>query len=344
MQLHTNNQGFTLIELMIATLVGLMLISAVTATYIVQNRSYVSQDAVSETNTQSKIAFGLIINDIKISGYGVPKDMGTVKDAGSSTINNMHAVVTPFDRDDGPDAITLVGGFTQLGTILPSGMTPGSACPESSEVPADATSFDIALSGGEVPNNTDMSNLSLDGIKYVKAKNVASGGSHIELDSATTQKIPLKDTDGDGICDGRPIYLVEDVTYCVDDNAALHKISRNADPANCGASANSVDSIIAENIEDLQFSYALDINDDGKLDDYNADGTVDFIDGDDFVSEYYEKIRVIRVNILARTSREDLNYQGKGNPPAQIENRNHDQTNDNFRRRWWRSIVKLRNQ
>ena len=51
----------------------------------------------------------------------------------------------------------------------------------------------------------------------------------------------------------------------------------------------------------------------------------------------------IRLNLLARTARPDPNFQGQGNPPAAIENRNHSSTDDSLRRRLWQMEVALRN-
>jgi hypothetical protein len=98
-------------------------------------------------------------------------------------------------------------------------------------------------------------------------------------------------------------------------NRQLQKIRRLG---SSGCSTNSDVDVIAENIDDFQVT-TVDTNDDGTAD-------------------------RIRINILARTPRPDLNFQGQGNPPSQIENRNHVPTTDSFRRRWWQMEVDLRNQ
>jgi len=329
-----NNKGFTLTEVLIAMVIGLILISGVTATYIAQNRSYVAQESVSEVNTQSKIAQDLIANDIKGAGFGTPDDMD------QDPISGLTDILIPVDSSTAPDAITIVGGFRMIGTIWPSGVGAGGTCPDYLEI--EDNTLDIVLSGTIVPNTSDSSYLTLDGIQYVKATSVASGGGSITFDPPLPRFFPLVDTNGDNLCDeGRPIYLVEDVTYCVAADATLHRIWRGANAAACTASASSDDEVIADNIEDLQLAYAVDTDRNGQLDDTNGDGEPDYVAGSAVAD--FSTIRAVRINVLARTDRPDPNYFQQGNPPNQIENRAHAATNDNFRRRWWRTTVKVRN-
>ena len=43
-----NNKGYTLVEIIIAITIGMILMAAVSATYVVQKRSSVAQESVSE--------------------------------------------------------------------------------------------------------------------------------------------------------------------------------------------------------------------------------------------------------------------------------------------------------
>ncbi len=334
MLLHKNRNGFSLTEVMIAMVIGLILLGAVTTTYIAQNRSFVVQDSVAEVNTQSKIAHDMIANDIKGAGFGAPGDMN------QDPVNGRVDIIIPVDSSTASDAVTVVGGFRMIGTAWPSGVSAGGACPDYIEM--ESTTFDISLSGATLPNATDMSYLTLDGIQYLQVTAAGAGGS-VTVDPPLPRYFPLVDTNGDSLCDqGRPVYLVEDVTYCVDGNSTLHRIWRNANAATCTPGASSDDEVLAENIEDLQLAYALDTDDDGQLDDLDGDGEADYYNGG--VVTDPTTIRAVRINVLARSDFPDPNYNAQGNPPAQIENRALAATNDNFRRRWWRTIVKVRNQ
>src|SRR3990172_9371228 len=153
-------------------------------------------------------------------------------------------------------------------------------------------------------NTTDRSYISIAGLGFAIITGIS--GNTLTLHNSTPADRPYPS--------GVPVYLMENITYQVV-NRQLQKIRRLG---SSGCSTNSDIDVIAENIDDFQVT-TVDTNDDGTAD-------------------------RIRINILARTSRPDLNFQGQGNPPDQIENRNHAPTTDSFRRRWWQMEVDLRNQ
>lgn len=340
---HKNNHGYTLTELIIAIAIGLVLVAAASATYISQNRAYVTNESVSEVNTQSKIAQDLIITDIRSAGFGVPSNLNL------NPVNGYTTIITPVDANNATDAVTIVGGFKLIGQLWPVGVAPGIPCP--SNVALGSTQVQIIYAGTDGPNMADNRYMTIDGIDFVQVQGCALSngvclGNNITIDRPLSQNFPLLDNNGDGLCEtGRPVYLIEDAAFCVDANSVLRRIRRNANPANCTGIASSEDDAIAENIEDLQFAYAIDANGDGQIDDINGSGTVDAGDYQDggLIADP-TTIRAVRVNVLAMADRPDASFAGLGNPPALIENRGHNPLNDNFRRRWWQSLVKMRNQ
>lgn len=342
MLLHKCNKGYTLVEIIIAIMIGLILIASVMATYVVQTRSNVSQEGVAEVTDQSKVAHDMIANSIKMAGFGTPDNI-------RYSINNVMTAIDPFDSTSAPDAITIVGGLRWIGSIWPVGVTPGITCPEHvipERVKVESTSVDIHLSGALFPNTKDMSFLSFDGIQYVQATKVSTTFKDKIPQVSTIEFLPklpmpfrLIDTTGDGKCDtGRPVYLVEDVTFCVN-GSTLQRIWRNANAKTCTANSGSSVEVIANNIEDLQFAYAVDSDGDGQLD-KDINGNIAFFN--DVANP--STIKAVRINILARGGKPDLNYLSQGVPPANVENRDH-KTNvpDDFRRRWWQTTVKIRN-
>ena len=338
-----NNKGYTLVEIMIAITIGLILISAASATYVVQNRSSAAQESVSEINTQSKIAIDLISREIKSAGFGNPDDLN------EEPINGVTTMVTPIDSTTSSDALTITGGLRMIGTLWPAGAGPGSPCPSSLDM--ESNLVNIVYSGTDAPNDSDRRYLNLDGIKFVMVQNCTLDSDDnclsgtITLDRPVGHSFPLLDVNGDGSCNmGRPVYLVEDITFCIDANGTLRRIRNNGNPATCTALATSVNDAIAENIEDLQFAYAVDTDNDNMADDQNGNGSFDagdFLNGAAIADP--STIKALRINILAKAERADTNYKEMGNPPAIIENRNHAATKDDFRRRWWQTVVSMRN-
>lgn len=331
-----SDRGYTLAELMIAILIGTVLIAAASATYVAQNRSYSTQESVSELNTQSKIAQDLIANDVKSAGFGTPDDMN------SDIINGFTSLITPVDSSTSSDAVTIVGGFRMIGTLWPAGSSSTIACPAT--VAMGSTQIRISYSGADGPNMTDKRFLTIDGIEFVEVQSCTLGSNgictnSITIDRPITQDYPLLDTDGDTYCNtGRPVYLVEDVTFCLDANSALRRIRRSspASAATCTGINTSDNDVIAANIEDLQFRYDRDTNSDGMPE----TGFVDAPTVHD--STFDPTIRAIRINILATADKADSDYTAQGNPPSVIENRSHTSTGDDLRRRWWQNIATIR--
>ncbi len=298
----STNGGFTLVELMIAIVIGMIIIGATYSTYISQQRSFVAQDQVAEMNTTSKIALDMIANDIREAGFGVPE-------AGTYNINGFTTVITPTDLTNAPDSITLVGGFRKAGTLCSNaaGLDIG---------PGDTQIVLVPPSGSTTLNNintTDKKNISIGGISFGIVTGGGGATTTITLQNMVGRPYPrYTDQNGNGKCDdgeGVPVYVIEDITYQVV-GTDLQRVRR------LNGGSPDID-VIAQNIEDLQIA----------LVDINGDGITDRI----------------RVNILARTARPDPNFQGQGNPPATIENRNLAATNDSLRRRWWQMEVDLRN-
>ena len=119
---HNTEQGYSIVELMIAIVIGLLLIIAATGTYIVQKRSHVVQESVSEVNTQSKIAHDLLAGEVRSAGFGLSVELN------EEPVNTFTSIITPVDDTLGPDAITVVGGFRMIGTLWPTGAGPKIFC------------------------------------------------------------------------------------------------------------------------------------------------------------------------------------------------------------------------
>jgi Tfp pilus assembly protein PilW len=303
MLFSNNNNGYTIIELMISVLIGMMLIAAASATYIAQNRSFTAQESVAEVNTQSKIAHDLTSNDIRSAGFGVATDMS------AEPVNGFSDIITPIDSTTTPDAITIVGGFRKVGSLWPTGSSPGVSCASSPSAPMGASTvqiiYDSDIDDSEGPNASDRRYLSIDGIDFVEVSSCTIGGdNNCGSGSITLNKSLTVDTDDDGDCDvGRPVYLVEDITFCVNttDNT-LRRIRRNANAASCTGIGTSLDEVLADNVEDLQFAYAVDADNDGDADDTNGNGRLDdFVNGSAVADP--STIKAVRVNVLARTDR-----------------------------------------
>jgi|GEM_PF-1846816 type IV pilus assembly protein PilW len=311
-----SDKGFTITELMVATVVGMIILGVTYSTYISQQRAFTAQDQTAELNSTSKIALNIIANAVREAGFGVPDD-------GTFTINTFSAKITATDSSSGPDQLTIVGAFRPAGTLCSNGA--GNA------IVSNNTQIILAPPAGSPQldniNTTDRRNISIGGLSFGIV--TAGGGAvmTLTLQDRIGSAYPLyTDLNSDGNCDdgeGVPVYVIEDYTFRVV-GTDLQRVMR----LNGGSPATNV---IAENIEDLQFAYGVDTNNDDVVDLYRN------------APIFGDRVKTVRINILARSGREDMNFFGQGNPPAAIENHNLAASNDNLRRRWWQLEVDVRN-
>ncbi len=296
-----SEKGFTLVELLIAITITAFALAGVYTTFVVQQRSFTTQDQVAEVDLTSKIAFDMIINDIRTAGFGYAgnesPDINNI-----TNIDTTGVIIPNINGSSGlndSDTITLIGGFRQLTTLENDS---GLANQIDIDSPYLSSSF----------NTSTRSALSIGGLFFAFISSCddddndgncdADAGSFLTLDRDVPNKTVLV---------GRPVYLVEDVTYRISgtDLQRVKWINSSADP-----------DTTAENIEDLQF---VDIDQDG-------DGVRDRI----------------RITLLARTAHEDpnLNPDTKPyHPNIALEDGDSINTNDQNRRRIWSMEVGLRN-
>jgi archaellin len=288
---------------MIAITITVLAMAAVYTTFIVQQRSFTTQDQVAETEVSSKIAFDMLVNDIRDAGFGYPSDENPV-------VNAVTEVVTSGDGGINSDTITLIGGFRQIATFQ-------------NFVPNTPNQIMINYTGGTEFDLINRRNLSIDGIFFaaivpiagcIIVNNTCSDAQPLILDRDILVDIP----------NGRPVYLVEDVTYAI--NAGnLERTGRVGMPTPTVTLAN--------NIDDLQFAYGVDTDDDGLINAYTNDPLTD-------------EVINIRASVLARTANEDQTLAPATKPYFAtgiiLENRTTADA-DRLRRRIWSMDTALRN-
>lgn len=66
-------QGFTLIELLIAMLVTVVIIAALSTTFIIQQKTYSTQEQIAEMTQNARAAVDIMSREIRMTGYGIIK-------------------------------------------------------------------------------------------------------------------------------------------------------------------------------------------------------------------------------------------------------------------------------
>lgn len=176
-----------------------------------------------------------------------------------------------------------------------------------SAVSAEATTITLAANANQF-NTTTKKFVCIDGVGQIDNYEVTGIAGNVLTVSPALHRTYQA---------GAPVLLVKAITYSVNDAGVL---TRNE---NTGGGAQT----LATNIEDLQFAYQL------------ADDTWSDAPGSP------EDIRVVRINVLARTRFQDRNPGESGTIGQRPDIEDHDVNNvtDGFRRRLLTSVVGVRN-
>jgi prepilin-type N-terminal cleavage/methylation domain-containing protein len=76
--MDTNDRGFTLVELLIAMAVGMIVLGAVYALFIVQNKHLANQEQLAELHQNARIAMDMMVREISMAGYNQTTDPATI--------------------------------------------------------------------------------------------------------------------------------------------------------------------------------------------------------------------------------------------------------------------------
>ena len=341
-----NQGGFTLIEIMVATMMTTAIVAAGFSALIVSQKTTRITGQVSNTQATARTALDMITADLKLAGFGM---RGLATSVGGCHINGTPSAVVPGDNnplgaDTGPDTISMVvpmtnsiaavGPLWQVFVPVAPGTIGGLQTPIANvPMPANATTaMGNAIPGGGaalfgMP-------VSIGGVAGSTIQGWNAGG--LTLNPA----IPAPTAFGTGT----QVYLLQCITYQVippPDNLNLCQgnapcLVRGAVPANLvGAggppNCNQINSgciPIMDGVEDLQLAYACDGCDprvnsgtpDLQPDDLNLSTQFDQAD---FITDRNwfgtaapygtfmtpRTIRLVQVNIVARQTRAD---QGMG--------------------------------
>ena len=213
-----NKNGVTLIELLIALVISALLIAALYRTFIGQQKTYIVQEQVVDTQQNVRVAINKMMRDIRMAGFG-----------GVDSVLNLAGGVNSYTQPitAAPTTITIVGGFKQIKDSNGNPITVSSIGPGANQITLSVSTgeFDGAAHGY----------ISIGGLGSYIVQNQPVGTTNVlTLDRDPTNINPV----------GAFIFKVQAITY--DINALM--LRRNE---NTGGGAQP----LAENIENLGFRY-----------------------------------------------------------------------------------------
>jgi prepilin-type N-terminal cleavage/methylation domain-containing protein len=214
------NKGITLIELLIALVIGSILLGALYQTFIRQQKTYAIQDQVVDMQQNVRMGIDRMSRELRMAGYG-----GKILTVFLNDVNGFSTIITPADNanniGNNDDKITIILA-DQVG-VLTSNALKGS------------TTLDV--SGADELFNTVKK-------KYLNL----NGQNNYVVSSVSTSTITLATALAEDHLANEPVNLVKAITYDLGISDGKQVLRRNE---NTGGGAQP----LAENIENLQFRY-----------------------------------------------------------------------------------------
>ncbi len=325
------NKGFTLIEILVALAILGIVLAGIYSVYTMQHKSYIVQEQVANMQQNERIAMQMITRDIRMAGLGMAAPELGINDFGdgggydgSDTITIAYYVFNPNNSKGGRTQINGdTGPITAASSVnLPvedtTGFNAGDWVFVYPTPPADTQSYALicitSINAGALVHTPGGSG------SCASAQNVVySNGGTIELTNlnARVRNINPKKT-------GSESGLI---AYAIADGYVLTR------SVNGGAAQP-----LADNIEDMQIAYGFDSDNDGVVDLWIQNPA----------GQNMANLREIRVTLVARTTREDPEWQAGARPVIE----NHDPAGSavttpaqaaGYRRRVLQSTIRLRN-
>jgi len=317
-------RGFTIIELMIALVLGLLLSGAILTVYTENRRSFNNDENMMRMQDDARQAVRELVNDLSMAGFWsdlympnlvVPDgSLAVATDCGpAGVVNWIYQAVTPGTTNT--QSITAVDNATAAQANASFSCIAGGEFVPGTDVVAIKRVFGSRLTAAEVVANSVYlrTNGSL-GLLYLDPEDVPS---------AVTVPVPFSEYEYHP-----SIYYIRNFAVTAGDGipTLCRKILDYS-----GGVPTMADECLAQGIEDLQVEFGIDTDDNGTANVYVDDPTV----------AQLQLAVTARVYVLARTADPDFRYTNQ--KTYQIGNAAAVTPADNFYRRVYSVTVGLRN-
>lgn len=383
--LKKHQSGFTVVELLVATAISMFVLMAVLSIFNSSSLSYNIQEDIAAVQQDTRVGKMFIERDLRMAGAGLaeyPPLENLADDAtigitfkngfgasGSDEIMIRYITPNPNPCGDPPSGVPSCGSLPPLKTAPQNGNTQDGMPVNSSSVNVEDdsmknTNWDGSCYCGQTYELTNNSNdsempaiiLSTDPATgeitkaekiYISKVNANSNKFNNNPEINYSNKVANYYPVGSTIMffDFEPIEFVR---YYIDADRVLWR-EHDDDLGDNGGVPNPTANRVVEHIEDLQFAFGLDTDDDGQVDTWR-DGSSDLVQvTDPDTGETYfdlsdadkDLVRTVRISVLGRTdkARRELSPE----PRPALEDHAAATDSDYFRRRLSQVEVELRN-
>lgn len=260
-----SQQGFSLVELMIAMTIGFLVVAAVGYVYLGSRQTFRMSDSMSRMQENARLAIETLARDVRMAGYVGCGNLQTATittianppvssisaanaitglDSGVSTANFLGTTITR----PGGDTLSIMGAFGGgVGLV-------GNLSPSNANVQINGNPFNFAV--GDVLVVSDCKNAD------VFSPTSVSGGGTVTMAHANSTNTGNRvgDYGSDGI-----VLKMEQYTYFIGINPDLKRALYRTNVVT-GVPGGTVE--LVENVWDMQIAYGMDTNADGEVDSY----------------------------------------------------------------------------
>lgn len=315
--------GFTLAELLVASSVMLVVIVGTLSLYMDSNKVATDQSMYAELQHDVRSAMYFITRDIRMSGVGLPIEFGSYYFQGTNNETQGGAPVTP-------DRLLLMGNIEDP-LNLPIQQYQGSSVVvniddfsfEQYPYPDDYYDNKVCLI---LPNPA--SGCIAGEVRRISHVTHSTGGTNERLNCSPGQAPGINPPGGlSGSCadsddyDGGMVTFVDVKEFWLDITGNYPGLTAGQDGYIGGGQGgilyltfNAAHYPLAQNVENLQFEYNTDADDDGRLDGFLPWNNL-------WTADQILRIREIRVAILGRTPRPFVSASNKINPAVSLYQR-----------------------
>jgi len=339
---NSNNQGFSIVELLVALAMSLLVLVVVYTTFTTQLYSFQLAEQTAPLQQNVRVAKMFLERDIRMAG------------ANLSSVTYQDALLYPvtFDNDNllgdaGTDLLTLVY-IDYFGGACGAATAPAVSCDDlpaltlTNNMPVNSATAEIEEEIGDSPYSLWDGDCECAGDTFGTPPNTRYRAIITSPDGSRSDIVYITQVTNNG---GGSADNLGNGPYNGFDNKILNTypagstISFFSENAYTVVTYDLVDgnlrrngSTIADNIEDLQFAFGLDTDDDGNVDSW---------EDDDLTNAQKLQVRLVRATVLGRSSGEI--YNGATSTRPTIENHTGSTTGDTYVRRQLELTVKARN-
>lgn len=315
-----NQSGFSLVELMVAMVIGLFLTAGVFTMFNMSSANVTTTSQFNQLQENGRIALAIMERDISQLGF-----MGDI--TGTDFIVGTNTTVdAPIAAAD--DCIGAGVNNASLPNNQPAHFR--RLWGYESGVSPDSESL-TCLTNSNVKENTDVLQ-----IKRLVGPSVAVGDkSHYFVASTSSQAIFFNDGAPSTVLTSARIWEYQHHVYFIGDDDNDIPVLRRKTLTNSGMSN---DEQLVEGIENIRILYGFDNDGDSTPDSYMPAAKVESLMWD---NEQFQRLVAVKLYILVRAIQADRSYTNETN--YQLGDKAISAPNDNFRRKVMSTTIVLEN-